>query len=196
MPYSLKASGCLTGLALLVGIALLTDWTIRLIVLNAKLSGQLTYIDIMNHCFGRNGRAAVSIFQGAFAFGGMCAFIVSASSYISMMLHAQAHIHLVPCQVVIGDTIPHVLTSVLPSLEGTFLSSRAFLMIFCVLTISYPLSLYRSIESLSRASAIALISMVLIILTVIVRGPAMPVELKGDPSLRVSIKLHAEIPSS
>jgi sodium-coupled neutral amino acid transporter 11 len=77
LPYSLKASGCLTGLGLLIGIALLTDWTIRLIVLNAKLSGQLTYIDIMDHCFGRNGRTAVSIFQGAFAFGGMCAFIVS-----------------------------------------------------------------------------------------------------------------------
>ena len=89
-------------------------------------------------------------------------------------------------QVVIGDTIPHVLTSIFPSLESSFLSSRAFLMIFCVLTISYPLSLYRSIESLSRASAIALISMVLIIVTVIVRGPAMPMELKGDPSLRVS----------
>lgn len=77
LPYSLKASGCLTGLGLLVGIALLTDWTIRLIVLNAKLSGRTTYIDIMDHCFGRNGRLAVSIFQGAFAFGGMCAFIVS-----------------------------------------------------------------------------------------------------------------------
>lgn len=77
LPYSLKASGCLTGLGLLVGIALLTDWTIRLIVLNAKLSGRNTYIDIMDHCFGSNGRAAVSIFQGAFAFGGMCAFIVS-----------------------------------------------------------------------------------------------------------------------
>lgn len=89
----------------------------------------------------------------------------------------------------IGDTIPHVLTSIFPGLESSFLSSRAFLMIFCVLTISYPLSLYRSIESLSRASAIALISMVLIIVTVIVRGPAMPMELKGDPSLRVSVGL-------
>jgi hypothetical protein len=56
---------------------MLTDWTIRLIVLNAKLSGRTTYIDIMSHCFGGNGKAAVSIFQFAFAFGGMCAFCVS-----------------------------------------------------------------------------------------------------------------------
>lgn len=164
LPYSLRASGCLTGIALILMIAMLTDWTIRLIVLNAKLSGRNTYIDIMDHCFGRRGRIAVSLFQGAFAFGGMCAFIV-----------------------VIGDTIPHVLASLIPILENSFLTSRAFIMIVCTMTISFPLSLYRSIESLSRASAIALISMVLIIITVIVRGPAMPAELKGDPSLRLTI---------
>jgi sodium-coupled neutral amino acid transporter 11 len=143
---------------------MLTDWTIRLIVLNAKLSGRNTYIDIMDYCFGRQGRIAVSLFQGAFAFGGMCAFIV-----------------------VIGDTLPHVLTSVIPALEGSFLASRGFIMIVCTMSISFPLSLYRSIESLSRASAIALVSMVLIIITVIVRGPAMPESLKGDPSLRLTV---------
>ena len=60
-------------------------------------------------------------------------------------------------------------------------------MIVCTMSISFPLSLYREIESLSRASAIALVSMVLIIITVIVRGPAMPAELKGDPSLRFTV---------
>ncbi|MCO5565632.1 hypothetical protein L7F22_019306 [Adiantum nelumboides] len=164
LPYSLRASGCFAGIGLILLIAMLTDWTIRLIVLNAKLSGRTTYIDIMDHCFGKNGRVAVSIFQGAFAFGGMCAFIV-----------------------VIGDTIPHVLSSIIPSLEHSFLTSRAFIMIVCTMSISFPLSLYREIESLSRASAIALISMVLIIITVIVRGPAMPAELKGDPSLRFTV---------
>lgn len=164
LPYSLRASGCFAGIGLILLIAMLTDWTIRLIVLNAKLSGRTTYIDIMDHCFGRNGRVAVSVFQGAFAFGGMCAFIV-----------------------VIGDTIPHVLASVIPALEHSFLTSRAFIMIVCTMSISFPLSLYREIESLSRASAIALVSMVLIIITVIVRGPAMPAELKGDPSLRFTV---------
>lgn len=85
-----------------------------------------------------------------------------------------------------GDTIPHVITWLFPSLIGSFLSSRQFVITFCTLTISFPLSLYRNIENLSKASAIALFSMVLIILTVIFRGPAMPQELKGDPSLRVS----------
>jgi sodium-coupled neutral amino acid transporter 11 len=40
-----------------------------LIVLNAKMSGRKTYIDIMDACFGIRGRMLVSAFQFAFAFG-------------------------------------------------------------------------------------------------------------------------------
>ncbi|EPQ29840.1 uncharacterized protein PFL1_02513 [Pseudozyma flocculosa PF-1] len=164
LPYSMRESGFVAGLGLLIGLSFLTDWTIRLIVLNAKLSGRITYIEIMEHCFGGNGKAAVSIFQFAFAFGGMCAFCV-----------------------VIGDTIPHVIRSLFPALAGTFLANRQFVITFFTMAISYPLSLYRNIESLSKASAIALVSMVVIIVAVTLRGPAMPIELKGDPSLRFTV---------
>ncbi|KAN0060043.1 hypothetical protein ACQY0O_008016 [Thecaphora frezii] len=164
LPYSMRESGFVAGLGLLIGLSLLTDWTIRLIVLNAKLSGRLTYIEIMEHCFGGNGKAAVSIFQFAFAFGGMCAFCV-----------------------VIGDTIPHVIRSLFPALAGTLLSNRQCVIALFTMAISYPLSLYRNIESLSKASAIALVSMVVIIVAVTLRGPAMPIELKGDPSLRFTL---------
>lgn len=164
LPYAIRESGFVAGIVLLAGIALLTDWTIRLIVLNAKLSGRATYIDIMGHCFGQHGRMAVSIFQFVFAFGGMCAFCV-----------------------VVGDTIPNVISSVLPVLRDTILSNRQFVIVVCTMAISFPLSLYRNIESLSKASAVALLSMVFIILAVVVRGPAMPPELKGDPSLRFTL---------
>ncbi len=71
LPYAVRQAGFFTGLFLLVILCGVTDWTIRLIVLNAKLSGRSSYIEIMNHCFGPSGRAAVSFFQFAFAFGGM-----------------------------------------------------------------------------------------------------------------------------
>jgi solute carrier family 38 (sodium-coupled neutral amino acid transporter), member 11 len=57
-----------------VALTFVTDWTIRLIVVNAKLSGKNSYIGIMDHCFGKSGRAAVSLFQFAFAFGGKYSF--------------------------------------------------------------------------------------------------------------------------
>lgn len=178
LPYSMRQSGFVAGVVLLVGLAMLTDWTIRLIILNSKLSGRTTYIEIMEHCFGKQGKAAVSLFQFAFAFGGMCAFCV-----------------------VIGDTIPHVLSSLIPALAPgasmfSFLASRTFVITFCTVTISYPLSLYRDIENLSKASAVALVSMVLIVGTVIVRGPAMPAELKGDPSLRFTFVDPSHLVSS
>lgn len=34
------------GVVLLVGLAIVTDWTIRLVVLNAKLSGRDSYTDV------------------------------------------------------------------------------------------------------------------------------------------------------
>lgn len=164
LPYSMRESGFVAGLVLLAVIAMLTDWTIRLIVLNAKLSGRNTYIDIMEHCFGAKGKIAVSVFQFVFAFGGMCAFCI-----------------------VVGDTIPSVIVSVFHSLHGSLLANRRFVITLCTLAISYPLSLYRNIESLSRASAVALLSMVFIVFAVVFRGPAMPPELTGDPSLRFTI---------
>lgn len=89
--------------------------------------------------------------------------------------------------VVVGDTIPNVISSVLPVLKGSFLSNRQFVIVLCTMAISFPLSLYRNIENLSKASAVALLSMVFIIFAVVFRGPAMPDELKGNPALRVRL---------
>ena len=84
----MSQAGFFTGLFLLVILCGVTDWTIRLIVLNAKLSGTHSYIDIMSVCFGSSGRAAVSFFQFAFAFGGMCAFgiIIGTSTLLDYTL--------------------------------------------------------------------------------------------------------------
>lgn len=70
LPYAVSQAGFFTGILLLVVLCGVTDWTIRLIVINAKLSGRNSYIGIMDHCFGPSGRAAVSFFQFSFAFGG------------------------------------------------------------------------------------------------------------------------------
>ncbi|KIK67413.1 hypothetical protein GYMLUDRAFT_870306 [Collybiopsis luxurians FD-317 M1] len=163
----MSQAGFFMGLFLLVILGGVTDWTIRLIVVNAKLSGSHTYIDIMNRCFGSSGRAAVSFFQFSFAFGGMCAF-----------------------GIIIGDTIPHVIRSVFPTLYKIpvlgLLTNRQFVIFLCTTCVSYPLSLYRDIHKLSRASGLALVSMLIIVVSVIVEGPHVPAKMKGDPSSRFS----------
>ncbi|GAA6054147.1 hypothetical protein JCM3770_003219 [Rhodotorula araucariae] len=167
LPYALREAGFFSGIILLVILGIVTDWTIRLIVLNAKMSGRRTYIDILDSCFGRAGRAAASFFQFAFAFGGMCAFCV-----------------------ILGDTIPRVLLSLVgpdSSPIVSFFISRPVVTTILTVGISYPLSLYRDIEKLSHASALALVSMVVIVISVGVRGPSVEDALKGDPSQRWTV---------
>ncbi|KAJ7647323.1 amino acid transporter [Roridomyces roridus] len=167
LPYAVSQAGFFTGLFLLVVLACLTDWTIGLIVINAKLSGTHSYIDIMSHCFGSSGRAAVSFFQFAFAFGGMCAF-----------------------GIIIGDTIPHVMRSIFPRLYTIpvlyLLQDRRFVIALLTTCVSYPLSLYRDIHKLSKASGLALVGMVTIVTSVLIESPHAAPELRGDPSKRFS----------
>ncbi|KAJ7045530.1 amino acid transporter [Mycena alexandri] len=167
LPYAVSQAGFFTGIFLLVVLCGVTDWTIRLIVINAKMSGTHSYIDIMNHCFGSSGRAAVSFFQFAFAFGGMCAF-----------------------GIIIGDTIPHVIRSIFPQLYSVpvlyLFTNRKFIIALCTICVSYPLSLYRDIHKLSRASGLALIGMIIIVTSVLIESPHTSSDLKGDPSKRFS----------
>lgn len=125
-PYALRQAGLMTGLALLIALTIAVDWTIRLIVVNSKLSGADSFQATMQHCFGKSGLIAISIAQWAFAFGGMIAFCI-----------------------IVGDTIPHVFSALFPSLRDMsflwLLTDRRAVIVIFTLGVSYPLSLYRDI---------------------------------------------------
>ncbi|KAI9891284.1 MAG: hypothetical protein M1814_002974 [Vezdaea aestivalis] len=163
-PYAFRQAGLIMGTILLVGLTITVDWTIRLIVTNSKLSGADSFQSTVQHCFGQPGLIAISIAQWAFAFGGMLAFCV-----------------------IIGDTIPHVIKALFPSLPDTpflwLLCDRRAIIILFVLGISYPLSLYRDIAKLAKASTLALISMAVIIVAVITQGFRVSSDLKGHFSI-------------
>ncbi|KAJ2513308.1 hypothetical protein GGH20_005154, partial [Coemansia sp. RSA 1937] len=84
LPYAIRQAGFIIGVLMIIVLALLVDWTLRVLALNSKLSGQQTYQGLVEHCFGRTGLLANSFFQGAMAGGGMASFIV-----------------------IVGDTLPH-----------------------------------------------------------------------------------------
>ncbi|KAF3399961.1 Vacuolar amino acid transporter 2 [Penicillium rolfsii] len=160
-PYALRQAGMAMGILLLTALTITVDWTIRLIVINSKMSGADSFQATMQHCFGRSGLIAISIAQWAFAFGGMVAFCI-----------------------IVGDTIPHVLGALFPSLrEMSFLwllTDRRAVIVLFVLGVSYPLSLYRDIAKLAKASALALVSMIVIVVTVITQGFRVPAESRGE----------------
>lgn len=125
-PYAMRQAGLLAGTLLLIALTIVVDWTICLIVINSKLSGTSSFQGTVQHCFGRPGLIAISVAQWVFAFGGMVAF-----------------------GVIVGDTIPHVLTAIWPDLAnvpvlGLLTDRRVSIAVFCM-GISYPLTLYRDI---------------------------------------------------
>jgi sodium-coupled neutral amino acid transporter 11 len=132
-PYAFRQAGLLSGIALLVGLTFVVDWTIRLIVVNSKLSGASSFQGTVEKCFGRTGLVAISVAQWAFAFGGMVAF-----------------------GVIVGDSIPSVLRAVWPGLREMpvlgLLADRRMVIVVFTLCVSYPLTLYRDIAKVSYNS--------------------------------------------
>jgi sodium-coupled neutral amino acid transporter 11 len=93
--------------------------------------------------------------------------------------------------IIIGDTIPQVLRSAFPKLPMIpflkIFANRQFIIALCTIGVSYPLSLYRDIHKLSRASALALVGVIIIVASVLREGSQVPPELKGSPDGKYSI---------
>ncbi|PHH63131.1 hypothetical protein CDD81_6282 [Ophiocordyceps australis] len=160
-PYALKQAGLLAGIVLLIVLTAIVDWTICLIVINSKLSGTSSFQGTVEYCFGHGGLIAISLAQWVFAFGGMVAF-----------------------GVIVGDTIPHVLLAVWPDIASVpvigLLTDRRVVIVVFVMGVSYPLTLYRDIAKLAKASTFALIGMIVIVSTVLVQSLLVPAEARGS----------------
>lgn len=160
-PYALKSAGLITGVTLLIVLTVVVDWTIRLIVINSKMSGRNTFQGTVEFCYGKWGLLAISAAQWAFAFGGMVAFAV-----------------------IVGDSIPPVFHALWPGMTEVpvigWLATRTGAIIFFCGSVSWPLSLYRDISKLAKASTLALISMLVIIITVVSQSFSVAKELRGD----------------
>lgn len=62
-PYALRNAGLVSGTVLLIVLTVVVDWTIRLIVINSKLSGTDSFQATVQHCFGKSGLVAISLAQ-------------------------------------------------------------------------------------------------------------------------------------
>ncbi|RCH98462.1 hypothetical protein CU097_011572 [Rhizopus azygosporus] len=184
LPFAFKEAGFWTGLFLLIALTIIVDWTVRLLIHNGKLSGTSTYQDLMEFTFGKPGLIAISIFQFAFAFGGMAAYCV----IIGKLKH---EIKVPVTNNNVGDTIPHVIRSLFPKVDQVpllwMLADRKLCISFFTLFVSYPLSLYRDISKLAKTSALALVAIIIIIIAVAIEGPQMPSSVRGSSALRFNI---------
>lgn len=115
---------------------------------------------------------------------GMCAYCVILGKW-----RAKINVfHVSDVSVYPGDTIPHVIKSLVPSIDQMpvvwLFANRRLCITFFTLFVSYPLSLYRDISKLAKTSALALIAIFVIIVSVAIEGPRMPAEIRGSPDQR------------
>lgn len=157
LAFALKECGFVLGIALLVLVALLTDYTVRLLINLGQETGMKSYEDLAEHCLGRFGFYFVSSLMTLMAFGAMCAYMV-----------------------VIGDTVPQVFESFLG--PGHVLASRPFVVSAFGFVFILPLCLLRDMASLSISSMISIVAIGVIVLIVAVRAPAVSeVTASDDP---------------
>lgn len=163
IPRAFMNSGLLAGLIMMVVLAFLNDWTLRLIVVNTKLSGTKSYTGFVTHSYGTFGKIVVLLAQGLFALGGTIGFTI-----------------------IIGDSIPYVLRSIFhEAIENhkfidQFILSRNSIIFFFMTLVAYPLCWISDISKLAKTSAMALFSMTIIVLIVVLRGPSVSSDYKGS----------------
>ena len=157
LPGALNQAGFATGLFLCVLVAVVSSYTLRLLAEVGSAHGLLTYPDLCARAFGPAGFYLAVVFQGLFALGAMCSYLV-----------------------IFADTLPSVLRASAPALESTLpaLLDRNLLLALGSVLVLLPLSLLRHYGQLARVSVLKMFAMALLTASV--------VYFRYDPELQVA----------
>ena len=149
MPYALMNAGVVLGMILFILISILSTYTLRLMVRNAEISGSSSYQGVMTCCFGRAGFFIISVIQFLFPFMAVVGYNVGVGDTLSKVFGAFA-----------GED-PQ-------SSSLLFLNRNIIIGVTCI-TILLPLSLYKNISKLSKASLLSTVAILFIITSVFIR---------------------------
>ncbi|XP_073702116.1 putative sodium-coupled neutral amino acid transporter 11 [Garra rufa] len=155
LPYSLSQAGLPMGLLLLVLVAIITDYSIILLVRGGNLSGTNSYQSLVQSTFGQIGYLIVSALQFLYPFIAMISY-----------------------NIITGDTLTKVFMRIPGVGPGNILTERHFVILMSTLLFTIPLSLYRDIAKLGKVSLLSMLLTLAILITVVVRavtlGPQIP----------------------
>ncbi|XP_059488031.1 putative sodium-coupled neutral amino acid transporter 11 isoform X2 [Neocloeon triangulifer] len=150
MAYALKEAGFGLGLILLVVVAVVTDYSLILMVRSGHLSGAFSYQGIMQAAFGRPGFILLSFLQFFYPFIAMVSY-----------------------NIVVGDTVTKVLIRMTGMSHDSALAHRELVTLLATLLVTLPLCLQRDVARLARVSFMSLVFVALILAAIIARAPYM-----------------------
>ncbi|XP_062258844.1 putative sodium-coupled neutral amino acid transporter 11 [Platichthys flesus] len=147
LPYALNQAGLPLGLLLLVIVALITDYSIVLLIRGGNLSGTNSYQSLVQSTFGFPGFLIVSALQFLYPFIAMVSYNITT-----------------------GDTMTKVFQRIPGVGPGHILAERHFVILLSTLAFTLPLSLYRNIEKLGKVSFLSMVLTLTILIVVIIRA--------------------------
>ncbi|KAK3912909.1 ESF1-like protein [Frankliniella fusca] len=146
IPYALHQAGFGLGLLLLILVAVVTDYSLILMVRSGHLSGAYSYQGITEAAFGRGGFILLSFLQFVYPFIAMVSY-----------------------NVVVGDTVTKVFMRLF-HLETTSIMAQRWMVIgLATIFLTIPLCLYRDIVKLAKISFLSLLFVCLILITIFIR---------------------------
>ncbi|XP_056245370.1 putative sodium-coupled neutral amino acid transporter 11 isoform X2 [Seriola aureovittata] len=155
LPYALNQAGLPLGLLLLIAVALITDYSIILLIKGGNLSGTNSYQSLVQSTFGFPGFLILSGLQFLYPFIAMISYNITT-----------------------GDTLTKVFQRIPGVGTDHILAERHFVILLSTLVFTLPLSLYRNIEKLGKVSLLSMVLTLTILVIVIIRaatfGPQIP----------------------
>ena len=155
IPFAIARSGFFSGLFLLIFVAFLVDYGVRLLVKCGKEVGKNTYEDVCEHVYGKKGFYCVSVCMSIFAYGSMVAYLI-----------------------IIGDTIPPIAEHA----GITIFSNRNDLILFVAIFFILPLCLLRDMSSLAWSSLLSILADAILIALVVIAAPQAAIDTNIDTS--------------
>ncbi|KAL5288031.1 SLC38A11 family protein [Megaselia abdita] len=146
IPYALHRAGFGLGFLLLILVAVVTDYSLILMIKCGHLCGRFSYPGIMEAAYGKYGYYLLSLLQFMYPLLAMISY-----------------------NVVVGDTLSKVLVRFTPNWESSMPSVRMGVVLFVTVSIVIPLCLYKNLSRLARVSFLSLSCIVIILFTVIIK---------------------------
>ncbi|XP_007494349.1 putative sodium-coupled neutral amino acid transporter 11 isoform X3 [Monodelphis domestica] len=147
LPYSINQAGLPLGILLLFWVAYVTDFSLILLIKGGVLSGTHSYQALVHKTFGFPGYLLLSLLQFLYPFIAMISY-----------------------NIITGDTLSKVFQRIPGVDPGNFFIGRHFIIGLSTVAFSLPLSLFRDIAKLGKASLISAVLTAMILIFVIIRA--------------------------
>ncbi|XP_068602741.1 putative sodium-coupled neutral amino acid transporter 11 [Brachionichthys hirsutus] len=168
LPYALNLAGLPFGVLLLIITAYVTDYSIIVLIKGGNLSGTNSYQSLVQSTFGFPGFVILTGLQFLYPFIAMISYNIT-----------------------IGDTLTKVFQKIPGVGPDHILAERHFVILLSTAVFTLPLSLYRNIGKLGKASFLSLALTLIIVIIAAIRATTLGPQIAPTEEAWVFAKWNA-----